>query len=224
MFNNLSALAPVIQLGRRLVAPVTDALEAPKKIAKLEQDLEIARYKQSLDQCLLDVTTEVYRDLGLDWDPATLGTIADEVTGVDADDVAAAETALALAAIDAPSVPPAPPLLSITRGLPVSLVNCAPSGRANASVPPPAGNGTSSVTGLAGHACAQPALGRAKAAAASTWRRLREGFMGSIRLSVRLKALNLATFETPPALGVSPAPYESGVPCHDAIGPWHETR
>ena len=58
MFNNLSALAPVIQLGRRLVAPVTDALEAPKKIAKLEQDLEIARYTQSLDKCLLDVTTE----------------------------------------------------------------------------------------------------------------------------------------------------------------------
>ena len=58
MFNTLSALAPVIQLGRRLVAPVTDALEAPKKIAKLEQDLEIARYMQSLDKCLLDVTTE----------------------------------------------------------------------------------------------------------------------------------------------------------------------
>lgn len=58
MFNNLSALAPVIQLGRRLVAPVTDALEAPKKIAKLERDLEIARYMQDLDKCLLDVTTE----------------------------------------------------------------------------------------------------------------------------------------------------------------------
>ena len=58
MFNNLSALAPVIQLGRRLVAPVTDALEAPKKIAKLEQDLEIARYMQAFDKCLLDVTTE----------------------------------------------------------------------------------------------------------------------------------------------------------------------
>ena len=58
MFNNLSALAPVIQLGRRLVAPVTDALEAPKKIAKLEQDLEIARYMQEFDKCLLDVTTE----------------------------------------------------------------------------------------------------------------------------------------------------------------------
>lgn len=39
-------------------------------------------------QSLLDVTTEVYRDLGLEWEPATLGTIADEVRGVDADDVA----------------------------------------------------------------------------------------------------------------------------------------
>ena len=58
MFNNLSALAPVIQLGRRLVAPVTDALEAPKKIAKLEQDREIARYMQTLDEFLREATTE----------------------------------------------------------------------------------------------------------------------------------------------------------------------
>lgn len=58
MFDTLSALAPAIQLGRRLVAPVTVALEAPKKIVKLEQDLVIARYMQTLDKCLLEVTNE----------------------------------------------------------------------------------------------------------------------------------------------------------------------
>ena len=58
MFNTLSALAPAIQLGRRLVAPVTAALEAPKKIVKLEHELEIARYMQTLDKCLLDATNE----------------------------------------------------------------------------------------------------------------------------------------------------------------------
>src|SRR4051794_9594704 len=36
--------------------------------------------------------------------------------------------------------------------LPVCLVNCAASGRANASVPPPAGKGTIIITGRVGHA------------------------------------------------------------------------
>ena len=61
-----------------------------------------------------------------------------------------APSGTALAAMPAPSVPPAPPRLSITRLLPAMRVNCAAMGRANASVPPPAGNGTIMVTGLLG--------------------------------------------------------------------------
>ena len=50
----------------------------------------------------------------------------------------------------APTVPPAPPRLSMISDLPVDLENCAASGRAKASVPPPAGNGTTMLTGLVG--------------------------------------------------------------------------
>src|SRR3954463_11289710 len=76
-------------------------------------------------------------------------------------------------ASDAPTVPPAPPRLSMISCLPVCLANCAPSGRANASVPPPAGNGTIIVTGLTGHAafCARAKGAAAAAAAAANPRR-----------------------------------------------------
>ena len=57
-----------------------------------------------------------------------------------------------LAAMDAPTVPPAPPRLSMMNWRPVSLPICAAQGRANASVPPPAGNGFRMVTGLLGQA------------------------------------------------------------------------
>jgi hypothetical protein len=66
----------------------------------------------------------------------------------------------------APSVPPAPPRLSMMSCLPVSLANWADSGRAKASVPPPAGNGTIIVTGLVG----QPT---GRAARRTVWRRRR---------------------------------------------------
>ncbi len=49
----------------------------------------------------------------------------------------------------APTVPPAPPRLSMMICLPRFFVSTAVSGRANASVPPPLGNGTTIVTGLA---------------------------------------------------------------------------
>src|SRR6218665_699817 len=80
----------------------------------------------------------------------------------------------------APSVPPAPPLLSISTCLPRALVMCALSGRAKASVPPPAGNGTISVTGLLGQsaapcASAQGAASVASAVAASRRRPWRGG-------------------------------------------------
>jgi hypothetical protein len=66
----------------------------------------------------------------------------------------------------APRVPPAPPRLSITSCREVSLANCAESGLAKASVPPPAGKGTTRLTGRAGHAlCPNPAVGTEIAAA-----------------------------------------------------------
>ncbi|MNT52064.1 hypothetical protein D3C72_1890710 [compost metagenome] len=49
-------------------------------------------------------------------------------------------------------------MLSITRVLPVVLENCEDSGRANASVPPPAGKGTTQVTGLLGQSLADSAM------------------------------------------------------------------
>ena len=59
---------------------------------------------------------------------------------------------------------------------PRSLVSMAVIGRANASVPPPAGNGTISVTGLLGHACALTAqLPNAATAAAARNTTRREG-------------------------------------------------
>jgi hypothetical protein len=78
----------------------------------------------------------------------------------------------------APSVPPAPPLLSMTNWRPTFLVICANSGRAKASVPPPGGKGTTMVTGLVGHAEAwawtQGAASALEAAAMWTraWRRV----------------------------------------------------
>src|SRR3990167_2242724 len=68
----------------------------------------------------------------------------------------------------APSVPPAPPLLSMTNCLPVFLTIAANNGRAKASVPPPGGKGTTMVTGLVGHdwAWARPQGAKAISAAA----------------------------------------------------------
>ncbi len=69
----------------------------------------------------------------------------------------------------APSVPPAPPRLSMMSDWFVSRENCPDSGRANASVPPPAGNGTIIVTGFVGQPCwARAAPRRTAAPAAAT--------------------------------------------------------
>ena len=58
----------------------------------------------------------------------------------------------------------------MTRVLPVSFENCADMGRANASVPPPAGNGTIIVTDFAGHGdCARAGRAQATAMAPATF-------------------------------------------------------
>jgi hypothetical protein len=50
----------------------------------------------------------------------------------------------------APTVPPAPPRLSMITWRPSERVSTAVSGRAKASVPPPAGKGTTNETGRVG--------------------------------------------------------------------------
>ena len=61
----------------------------------------------------------------------------------------------------APSVPPGAAAVVDDQLLAGQAANCADIGRANASVPPPAGNGTIMVTGLAGQAdCAVAAQGK----------------------------------------------------------------
>ncbi len=55
-----------------------------------------------------------------------------------------------LDAADAPTVPPAPARFSISTRLPSWASSWAASGRAKASVPPPAANGTMKVTGFSG--------------------------------------------------------------------------
>src|SRR5262252_3805296 len=67
----------------------------------------------------------------------------------------------------------------MTNWRPRFLVSTAVSGRANASVPPPAGNGTISMTGLLGHVCAltaPPPNAATAAAARSTTRRESRAF------------------------------------------------
>ena len=54
----------------------------------------------------------------------------------------------------APMVPVAPALLSTRKGWPSVLVRRGAMARATMSVEPPAGNGTTSVTGLVGQVCA----------------------------------------------------------------------
>src|SRR6185295_4292355 len=67
------------------------------------------------------------------------------------------------AACDAPTVPPAPPLLSMMIWQPSCSPTCAARGRAKTSVPPPAGNGLIQVMVPGG----QPCWARATAGAAS---------------------------------------------------------
>jgi hypothetical protein len=61
------------------------------------------------------------------------------------------EEGVAVEAAEAPTVPPAPARFSISTRLPNCVSSWAASGRANASVPPPAANGTMKVIGLSGH-------------------------------------------------------------------------
>src|SRR5215217_3628494 len=68
-----------------------------------------------------------------------------------------------LAACEAPTVPPAPPLLSMMIWQPSCSPTCAANGRAKTSVPPPAGNGFSQVMVAGG----QPCWARATAGVAS---------------------------------------------------------
>src|SRR6187431_1050755 len=71
----------------------------------------------------------------------------------------------------APTVPPAPPRLSMITWRPSERVSTAVSGRAKASVPPPAGKGTTKETGRFGQppawARAEPTNGKARAAPAA---------------------------------------------------------
>src|SRR5690606_26070767 len=59
--------------------------------------------------------------------------------------------------ISAPSVAPAPGLFSTITGCPRDLDNSSPSARARTSVVPPAENGTTKLTGLAGQDSAMAA-------------------------------------------------------------------
>src|SRR5574343_667786 len=87
----------------------------------------------------------------------------------------------------APSVPPAPPRLSMISCLPVRRENWADRGRAKASVPPPAGNGTTIVTGLVGQLdwawADQAPVARAEAASLSTPRRSNRAWVGVMDVS-----------------------------------------
>src|SRR5215210_6339776 len=70
----------------------------------------------------------------------------------------------------APRLPPAPPRLSMTTCLPSCLLSVADSGRAKASVPPPAAKGTIMITALVGQFCAPASRPRrASAAQASAY-------------------------------------------------------
>ena len=55
--------------------------------------------------------------------------------------------------------PPAPARLSMTTAVPSALASGSAYSRAIRSTEPPAGNGTTSVTGREGHACARAASG-----------------------------------------------------------------
>ncbi len=98
-------------------------------------------------------------------------------------------------AAEAPTVPPAPPRFSITMRWLSCWSSWAASGRAKASVPPPAGNGTMKVIGRCGQLCAW-----AGACNASTRRqpsprrsRYRLVIIGSVLPSAELLALTVAS-------------------------------
>jgi hypothetical protein len=71
-----------------------------------------------------------------------------------------------LATKSAPTVVPAPGLLSITTGWPRLFASASPSARATRSVVPPGGNGTTIVTGFEGQSCWASARPHAQAKAA----------------------------------------------------------
>src|SRR5512134_704109 len=75
-----------------------------------------------------------------------------------------------LAACEAPTVPPAPPLLSMMIWQPSCSPTCAARGRAKVSVPPPAGNGLIQVMVPGGHAWARAIEGAASDAARANLR------------------------------------------------------
>src|SRR5687767_1071075 len=71
-----------------------------------------------------------------------------------------------LAAASRPRLPPEPGLLSMTTVQPVFVASFCATSRPMMSVPPPAGNGTINLMGLAGQACARTAVEEKAAARA----------------------------------------------------------
>src|SRR4030095_6391595 len=109
-----------------------------------------------------------------------------------------------LAACEAPTVPPAPPLLSMRICTPSWSPTCAARGRANTSVPPPAGNGLIQVIGPAGQPCCARAIAGVASAAAkpSCSARRREVRYVIVNSSQLLFVLSLHRFQHRLKLGM----------------------
>src|SRR4029077_7370796 len=93
---------------------------------------------------------------------------------------------LALAASDAPTVPPAPPLLSTMICWPSWSPTCAARGRQKVSVPPPAGNGLKKTIGPLGQAWARTTAGAASEAARPSLRARRREVLENVIVSSSL--------------------------------------
>src|SRR4029077_4142855 len=93
---------------------------------------------------------------------------------------------LALAASDAPTVPPAPPLLSTMICWPSWSPTCAARGRQKVSVPPPAGNGLRKTIGPLGQAWARAMAGAASEAARPSLRARRREVLENVIVSSAL--------------------------------------
>jgi BON domain len=124
------------------------------------------------------------------------------------------------------SVPPAPPLLSIRNCWPAFLAMAANSGRANASVPPPGGKGTTIVTGLPGQAdCARSIGVQSSAALPASNRRRRKGWIvGTEADEVMLLSLKSSSFSRAAIMGLSAAVAGAGYPAGLAADDGGELR